>query len=84
MAEGQQSQGIGVAITKPCSQSHRKFVGKTEKVCASKEAYKPAFVTPALSGGPSQNSPNLLSEACGRLPENLIQVKQFKGNATKY
>ena len=30
------------------------------------------------------NSPNILWEACGRLPESLTQVKQFKGNATKY
>ena len=33
------------------------------------EAYKPDSVTPALSGGMGQNSPNLLWEACGRLPE---------------
>jgi hypothetical protein len=38
-----------------------------EKVCARKEAYKPDSVTPALSGGMGQNSPNLLWEACGRL-----------------
>jgi hypothetical protein len=31
-----------------------------------------------------QNSPNLVCEACGRLPESLTQVKQFKGNATEY
>ncbi|CDQ70398.1 unnamed protein product [Oncorhynchus mykiss] len=34
-----------------------------------KEAYKPESVTPALSGGMDQNSPNLLWEACVRLPE---------------
>ena len=28
-------------------------------------------VTPALSGGMGQNSPNLLWEACGRLPETF-------------
>ena len=44
-------------------------VGRTEKVCASKKAYKSDSVTPALSGGMGQNSPNLLWEACGRLPE---------------
>ena len=38
---------------------------------ASKEAYKPDPVTPALSGGMGQNSPNLLWEACGRLPETF-------------
>ena len=64
----------------PDLKSYRKFVGRTEKTCASKEAYKPDSVTPALSGGMGQNSPDLLWEACGRLPE----VKQFKGNATKY
>ena len=39
------------------------------KKCVSKEAYKPDSVTPALSGGMGQNSPNLLWEACGRLPK---------------
>ena len=56
----------------------------TEKACVSKEAYKPDSVTPALSGGMGQNSPNLLWEACGGYPKRLTQVKQFKGNATKY
>ena len=38
----------------------------------SKEnVYKPDSVTPALSGGKGQNSPNLLYEACGRLPETF-------------
>ena len=46
-----------------------------------KEAYKPDSVTPALSGGMSQNSSNLLWE--GYL-KRLTQVKQFKCNATKY
>ena len=42
------------------------------KVCASKEAYKADSVTPTLSGGMGQNSPNLLMwEACGRLPETF-------------
>ena len=56
------------------SQSHRSyrtFVGRTEKVCASKEAYKPDSVTHALSGGMGQNVPNLLSEAFERLPETF-------------
>ena len=52
-------------------QSYRKFVDRTEKACASEEAYKPDSVTPALSGGMDQNSPNLLWEACGRLPETF-------------
>jgi hypothetical protein len=42
---------FGVAITKPWPQSYRKCVGRTEKACASKGAYKPDSVTPALSGG---------------------------------
>ena len=45
-------------------------VGRTEKACASKEAYKPESVTPALSGGMGQKSTNLW-EACGRLPETF-------------
>ena len=60
MVLGQQSQDIGVDITKPCPQSHRKCVGRTEKACVSKEDYKTDSVTPALSGGMGQNSPNLL------------------------
>jgi hypothetical protein len=35
----------------------------------NKEAYKPDSVKPALSRGMGQNSPNLLWEACGRLPK---------------
>ncbi|CDQ57800.1 unnamed protein product [Oncorhynchus mykiss] len=58
-----------VAITKPRPQSYRKLLGRTEKACASTEAYKPDSVTPTLSGGMGQSSPNLLWEACGRLPE---------------
>ena len=42
-----------------------------EKACVRKEAYKPDSVTPALSGGMGQNSPNLLWEACGRLPKTF-------------
>ena len=34
-----------------------------------KEAYKPDSVTPTLPGGMGQDSPKLLWEACGRLPE---------------
>jgi transposase len=37
----------------------------------AKRPYKPASVTPALSGGMGQNSPKLLWEACGRLTETL-------------
>ena len=48
-------------------------VGRPEKACASKEAYKPDSVTPALSGGMGQNSPNLLWEACERLTETFDQ-----------
>jgi hypothetical protein len=58
--KAQQSQGIGVAITKPQPQSYRKCVGRTEKACVSKEAYKPDSVIPALSEGMGQNSPNVL------------------------
>jgi hypothetical protein len=57
--KGQQSQGIGVVITKPWPQSYRNFVGRTEKACKSKEAYKPDSVTPALSGGLSKTTWNV-------------------------
>ena len=33
----------------PDLMSHRTFVGRTEKACESKEAYKPDSVTPAMS-----------------------------------
>uniref|UniRef100_A0AAZ3P2Q7 Transposase Tc1-like domain-containing protein n=1 Tax=Oncorhynchus tshawytscha TaxID=74940 RepID=A0AAZ3P2Q7_ONCTS len=56
---------------KALTSSYRTCVGRTEKVCASKEAYKPDSVTPALLGGMGQNSPNLLWEACERLPETF-------------
>ena len=42
---------------------------RTEKACASKEAYKSDSVTLAPSGGMGQISPILLWEVCGRLPE---------------
>ena len=54
------------------------FVGRTDKVCVSKEAYKPDSVTWA----------KIHPTCCGQLvedyPKCLTQVKQFKGNATKY
>ena len=40
-----------------------------KKHVRARRPYKPASVTPALSGGMGQNSPNLLWKACGRLPE---------------
>ena len=43
-----QSQGIGVAITKPWPQFYRIVLGRTEKACVSKEAYKPDSVTQAI------------------------------------
>jgi hypothetical protein len=58
----------------------------TEK--GSLEAYKPDSVTPALSGGMGQNSPNLLWEACGMLPvtfENVMkEIKAEKNNSFYY
>ena len=65
-------KGYKVKVLEWPSQSpDRRFVGRTEKACASKEAYKPDSVTPTLSGAMGQNSPNLLWEACGRLPETF-------------
>ena len=43
--------------------------GTKVSISTVKEAYKPDSLTPALSGGMCQNSPNLLWEACGRLPK---------------
>ena len=39
--------------------------------CVNKEAYKPNSIKPSLSGGMGRNSPNLLWEAYGRLPETF-------------
>ena len=46
-----------------------KVVAKWLKDKKVKEDYRSDSVTPALSGGMGQNTPNLLLEACGRLPE---------------
>jgi hypothetical protein len=52
-------------------------VGRTEKACASKEAYKSDSVTPALSEEWAKIHPTY----CGKLVEGylkcLTQVKQF-------
>jgi transposase len=48
-----------------------------KKNCASEEAYKPDSVTPALSGGMGQKSPNLLWETCGRLPKTFDPSKNM-------
>jgi hypothetical protein len=52
--------------------NHIEHLGqKNEKVCASREAYKPESVTPALSGGMGQNSSNLLWELVEGYPKHL-------------
>uniref|UniRef100_A0AAZ3QAD8 Tc1-like transposase DDE domain-containing protein n=1 Tax=Oncorhynchus tshawytscha TaxID=74940 RepID=A0AAZ3QAD8_ONCTS len=40
-----------------------------KKHVRARRPYKPDSVTTTLSGGMGQNSPNLLWEACGTLPE---------------
>ncbi|CDQ66889.1 unnamed protein product [Oncorhynchus mykiss] len=52
----------------PDLKSIEHLLAELKKTCVNKEAYKHDSVTPALSGGMGQNSPNLLWEACGRLP----------------
>ena len=44
-----------------------------KKCVRARRPYKPDSMTPALSGGLDQNSPNLLWEACGGLPETFDQ-----------
>ena len=56
---------------------------RTEKACASKEAYKPDSVTAALSGGMGQNSPTICGKRVEGYLKRLTQVKKIKGNATK-
>ena len=41
------------------------------KLVRARRPYNPDSVTPALSGGMGLNSPNLLWEACGRLPNTF-------------
>ena len=55
-----------------------------ELKCASKEAYKPDSVKPALSGGMGKIHPTYCGKLVEGYPKHLTQVKQFKGNATKY
>ena len=55
----------------PDLKSYRTFVGRTEKSFCEQGGLQPDSVTTALSGGMGQNSPNLLWEACERLPETF-------------
>uniref|UniRef100_A0A673ZWN2 Cullin-associated and neddylation-dissociated 1 n=1 Tax=Salmo trutta TaxID=8032 RepID=A0A673ZWN2_SALTR len=48
-----------------------------------KEAYKPDSITPALSAGMGQNSPNLLWEACGRLPKTFMATNDLMSELQK-
>jgi hypothetical protein len=74
---------FGVAITKLRPQSYRKCVGRTEKACASKEAN-----LTQLHQLCQEEWAKIHPTYCGTLVEgylkHLTQVKQFKGNATKY
>ena len=69
---------------KPWPQSYRKFVGRTEKACARK---KPTNLT-QLHQLCQEEWAKIHPTYCGKLvecyPKRLTQVKQFKGNATKY
>ena len=56
--------------SKPWPQSHIKFVGRTEKACASKEAYKPDSVTPAVR----RNRPKFTQFFVGRLWKATLKV----------
>ena len=71
-----------------CSRSFRSFVcelaGRAEKACAGKVSYKPDSVTPVQSGGMGQIPSNSCKKLVAGYPKRFPQVKQFKGNATKY
>ena len=47
------------------------FWAELKKRVLARRPYKPDSVTPALSEGTGQNSPNLLWEAWGRLPKTF-------------
>ena len=62
-----------------------------ENVCAelkkhvrARRPYKPDSVTPALSGGMGQIHPTYCGKLVEGYPKCLTQIKQFKGNTTKY
>ena len=57
-----------------------KLWAELKKRVRARRPYKPDSVTPALSGGMGQNSPNLLWEACGRLPKMLNNLKAMLPN----
>ena len=80
---GQQSQSIGVAITKPRPKSYRQFVGRTEKRV---RARRPTNLTQLLQLCQEEWA-KIHPTYCGKLVEGYpkcLKVKQFKGNATKY
>ena len=78
-----------MANTKPWPQSYKNVVGRTEKACASKEAYKhDSEGLQTLHQLCQEEWAKIHPTYCGKLlqgyPKRLTQVKQFKGNATKY
>ena len=79
MTQGQQSQGIGVDITKPCPQ----WDGLKKRL----QARRPTNLT-QLNQLWQEEWAEIHPIYCGKLvggyPKCLTQVKQFKGNATKY
>ena len=54
---------------------------KLKKLVRARRPIKPDSITPAVSGEMGRNSPNFPVED---YLKRLTQVKQFKGNATKY
>ena len=61
-----------------------KCVGRTEKVCTTKEAYKPDSVAQLCQ----EELAKMYPTNCGKLvegyPKRLTQGKHFESNATKY
>ena len=56
-----------------------------KKRCSSKEAYESDSVTQAMSGGIGQKFTQLIVGSLWKATRIVCtQVKQFKGNATKY
>ena len=70
-------------LQKPWPQSHRKFVDRTEKACASKEDYNLTKLLQVCQEELAKIHPTYCGKLVEGYPKHLTQVKQFNANATK-
>ena len=84
MALGQQSQGIGVAITKPWPQSYRNLWAELKKCVRVVRPKNLTQLHQLCHEEWAKIHPTYCEKLVEGYPNRLTQVKQFKGNATKY